>query len=132
MKQVIVNGKECSDSKIIVDQAKIIIQFNDENIQIFGEGNEVSIFANSSNLHIYGDNNSIKVKGNQCNLHIYGDHVNVLVESNDSNLHIYGTHNDVVVKEGKAVVYGYYGNVTVQGAAEVEAYGEYKKTNKIP
>jgi len=131
MKQITVNGQECSDSRIIVNHVKIAIQFNDENIQIFGEGNEISISANSSNLQIYGDNNSVRIQGNQCNLHIYGDHLNVLVENNDSNLHIYGTHNDVVVKKGEAVVYGYYGNVTVHGDAKVEAHGEYKKTNRI-
>jgi hypothetical protein len=131
MKKVTVNGNECLESRIIVDNAKIAIEFNDDNIQIFGEGNEVTISANSCNLHIYGDNNSLDIRGNQSNLHIYGDHLTVFVGSNDCNLHIYGTHNDVVVKKGEAVVYGYYGNVTVHGTANVESCGKYKKTNRV-
>ena len=131
MKKVAVNGNETKESKIIADNACIEITHNDENIQICGEHNEVIVIANSSNLHIYGDYGSLKIVGNQANLHIYGDHLTVVVENNTSNLHIYGTHNDVSVLKGSAVVYGYYGNVTIHPEAEVEALGEYKEINKV-
>lgn len=53
----------------------------------------------------------------------------MLVENNECNLHIYGTHCNAVVIKGNAVVYGYYGNVTVMGDGEVEAHGSYKSIN---
>jgi hypothetical protein len=131
LKKVNLNGKKCSDSRIIADHAKIEIQFNGENIQIFGEGNEVSVSTNSGNIQIYGDNNSVNIQGNQSNLHIFGDYLQVLVENNDCNLHIYGDHSNVVVQKGRAIAYGCYGDVTIHGNAEVDVYGKYKKTNKI-
>jgi hypothetical protein len=131
IKKIKIDGNEYQESTINKNNSTIVIDFNDENIQVYGESNEITINQNSSNLHLYGNNNSVRIKGNDSNLHIYGDHLNVLVENNNSNLHIYGTHCNVSVEKGKAVTYGYYGSTTIHSGAEAEVYGEYKKENSL-
>lgn len=131
MKKILVNDIECTDSTVLLKNAKIEIKFNSGNFQVYGEHNDILIHSNSSNLHIYGDYNQVKVVNNNCNLHIYGDHLNIIVENNESNLHIYGTHVNVYVENGEACVYGYYGNTSFSSKASVDSYGEYKKISKI-
>jgi hypothetical protein len=131
MKDIKINGEETTESTVHIDGATIEIGFNNQNIQIYGENNEITVVSNDSNLHIYGDHNAIKILGNACNLHIYGDHLSVYVEYSSSNLHIYGTHNNVVMKKGRAVVYGYYGNLTTYREAKVEVHGPHKRANHL-
>jgi hypothetical protein len=148
MRSVFVNGNDCIDAVVRGTGTSIQVQHNGDNLEIQGDHNhvrilanagnlkvagdhlEVDVAANDSNLNVYGDFNEVLVRVNNCNLHIYGDHSSVTVINNESNLHNYGDYCSVTVQRGKAVIYGYYGTVTLQPGTEVEAYGKYKKISQ--
>lgn len=131
MKKVTVDGENRDEGTMLLRRSKVEVTFNDENLQIFGENNEIKILHNTCNFHVYGDHNTLLIRANDSNLHVYGDFLSVLVENNNCNLHIYGDHNNVSVERGRAVVYGHYGSLTLHPHAEVEVHGGHKSINRL-